>query len=299
MGADERRGVLYGIIAYLIWGLAIPAYFMAVRFAGPLEVLAHRLVWSVALLAVLLVITRQLLVFRNLTSRQWGWLAISALLLSINWLVFVWAVFNDHMLDASLGYYINPLVTFLLGALVLDEQPSPLQWLAVGVAALGVGHELLVLGRVPWIALTLAVSFALYGLVRKRLGVPSVPGLAAETLWMFPAAVGYLLWHYTLAEPVPTGYTATEWLLLSVGGFVTVAPLLAFAAAALRVRLVILSFLQYLSPTLTFLLAVGVYGQVLLPGQLVTFGCIWLAVLIFTLGGRYHRQPDQMRESGQ
>ena len=291
MTAEERSGVVYGIAAYSMWGL-VPLYFMAVRFALPTEVLAHRIAWSVLLLGVLLVTTRQLGAFLRLSRRQWAGLALSSLLLATNWLVYVWALFNGHMIETSLGYYINPLVTVMLGVLVLAERPSRLQWGALAIAGAGVGWELLVLGRLPWVALSLAGCFGLYGLVRKLLAIPSLPGLAAETLLLLPMAVAWMV-HLYGSSPAPLAiYRPEQWVLLAVGGLVTTLPLLAFAAAAMRVRLTVLGFLQYLSPTVGFILAIAWFQEPLRPGQLVTFGCIWAALVLFTLDGLYHRRQS-------
>lgn len=289
MTRDQRTGVIYGIAAYSIWGL-VPLYFMAVQYASATEVLAHRVAWSVIILGVLLLVTRQLGTFLSLSGRQWCGLALSSVLLSTNWLVYVWGLFNGYMIETSLGYYINPLVTVMLGVFVLSERPSRLQWIALAIAGLGVGWEIAVLNRFPWVALSLAFSFGLYGLVRKLLGIPSLPGLAAETLMLLPFSLGWLV-HLYGADPDPLAiHQPWQWALLGVGGIVTIMPLLAFAAAALRVPLTILGFLQYLSPTLGLILAIFVFDQKMHPGQLFTFACIWCALLMFSLEGLYDRR---------
>lgn len=286
MTSEERKGVLYAFVAYGIWGL-VPLYFMAVRYASATEVLAHRIVWSVILLLMLLVITRQLSTFLALSRRQWAGLAVSSVLLSINWLTFVWGLFNGYMIETSLGYYINPLVTVLLGVFVLSERPTRLQWLALVIAAGGVAFEMIGFGRFPWVALSLAFSFGLYGLVRKLLQIPSLPGLAAETLILLPFAVGWMFYLYGGLDDPLAAYEPGQWLLLGVGGLVTILPLLAFAAAAMRVPLTVLGFIQYLSPTIALVLALAVFKEPLREGQLVTFTCIWLALLLFSGEGLY------------
>jgi chloramphenicol-sensitive protein RarD len=290
--AEERRGVVYALIAYGIWGV-VPIYFMTVRFAAASEVLAHRIVWSVLLLGVLLLVMKQLDSFLNLTRRQWAGLALSSVLLSINWLTFVWGLFNGYMIETSLGYYINPLVTVLLGVVVLAEKPSRLQWLALLIAAAGVAHETLGFDRFPWVALSLAFSFGLYGLVRKMLAIPSLPGLAAETLLLLPLALAWMVHLYGGLDDAIGTYRPAQWLLLGVGGLVTVLPLLAFAAAAVRVPLTLLGFIQYLSPTLALVLAIVVYREPLREGQLLTFACIWTALLLFSLEALYDRRINK------
>lgn len=294
MTAEERHGVLYGVVAYLIWGV-IPIYFMAVRFASAPEVLAHRVVWSVILLAGLLFFMGQLRSVTLLPRRLIFGLAASSLLLSSNWLIYVWALFHERMIETSLGYYINPLVTVMLGVTVLAERPSRWQWIALAIAGVGVGYELLVQERIPWVALGLAVSFGLYGLLRKQLGVASLPGLAVEVMWLMPAALAYLAWNYFEDGKLVVSHTSGQWSLLAVGGLVTILPLLAFAAATLRIPLTILGFLQYLSPSIALVIAIAVYDEQLRPGQLLTFSCIWLALLIFSGEGLYDRRRLKRR----
>ncbi len=288
MTAEERHGVLYGAGAYLIWGV-IPIYFMAVRFASAPEVLAHRIVWSVILLAGLLFVMGQLRSVTLLPRRLIFGLAASSLLLSSNWLIYVWALFHERMIETSLGYYINPLVTVMLGVTVMAERPSRWQWIALAIAGVGVGYELLVQERIPWVALGLATSFGLYGLLRKQLGVASLPGLAVEVMWLMPAAMAYLAWNYFEDGKLVVSHTSGQWWLLAVGGLVTILPLLAFAAATIRIPLTILGFLQYLSPSIALVIAIAVYDEQLRPGQLLTFSCIWLALLIFSGEGLYDR----------
>lgn len=297
MTPEERSGVLYAFTAYGIWGL-VPLYFMAVRYASATEVLAHRVVWSVILLAGLLLATRQLGVFLALTRRQWLGLTASSILLSMNWLVFVWGLFNGHMVEASLGYYINPLVTVLLGVFVLAERPTRLQWAALLLASAGVAWEVFGYGRFPWVALSLAFTFGLYGLVRKLLAIPSVPGLAAETLILLPFAIGWMLHLYGGLDDPLAARSPGQWALLAVGGLVTILPLLAFAAAAMRVPLTLLGFIQYLSPTLAFILAIVVFKEPLHDGQLATFACIWAALVLFSAEGLYDRwKPGKHRST--
>ncbi|MBM4202638.1 MAG: EamA family transporter RarD [Gammaproteobacteria bacterium] len=296
MTAEERSDIVYALIAYSICGL-VPIYFMAVRYADASEVLAHRIVWSVLLLDVLLVVMRQLDAFLSLTKHQWVGLVVSSMLLSVNWLTFVWGLFNGYMIETSLGYYINPLVTVLLGVFILAEKPTRLQWLALLIAAAGVVHETLGFDRFPWVALSLAFSFGLYGLVRKMLAIPSLPGLAAETLILLPLAIAWMGYLYGGLDNPLSAYSPGQWALLGVGGLVTVLPLLAFAAAAIRVPLTLLGFIQYLSPTLALILALVVYHEPLREGQLITFACIWTALVLFPLEALYDRRINKRREA--
>jgi len=291
---EERHGVIYGVVAYLIWGV-IPIYFMAVRFASAPEVLAHRIVWSVILLAGLLAVLGQIRLVVQLPRRLVFGLGASSLLLASNWLIYVWALFHGRMIETSLGYYINPLVTVMLGVAVLAERPSRWQWIALAIAAIGVGHELLVQDRIPWVALGLAISFGLYGLLRKQLGVASLPGLAVEVLWLMPAALAYLAWNYFEGGKMIVSHTSAQWSLLAVGGLVTILPLLAFAASTMRIPLTILGFLQYLSPSIALVIAILMYDEHMRPGQLLTFACIWLALLIFSGEGLYDRHHRHHR----
>ncbi len=246
----------------------------------------------VVLLALVL-IRRQLASVRHLTRGKVFWLAVSGLLLSVNWSAFVWALLNERMIETSLGYYINPLVNVLLGGLFLGERLRPWQFAAVLLAGFGVLNELLAVGVFPWVGLTLAFTFGFYGLVRKKIAVDSVVGLGVETLLLLPLAVGYLLWLTVLGEGSLAAGEGSEVALLSLGGPLTVIPLVAFAAAALRLPLTVLGFFQYLAPSITLLLAIFVYGEPFTSSQVVTFGCIWLALVIFTTEGLYQQRRQR------
>ncbi len=285
----DRVGVGFALAAYLFWGFA-PIYFKLLIFSEPIEIVAHRVAWSVLILAVLIVVRRQLTTLRKLSRQQIGWLAVSGALVSVNWMVFIWALLNDRMLETSLGYYINPLVTVLLGGLFLGEWLRPVQTLAVLLAAFGVVNEIVAVGILPWAGLALAFSFGLYGLVRKRLAVDSAVGLGVETLLMLPIAIGYLACGWSTGEGVLVRGDTRQVLLLAAGGLVTVFPLVCFAAAALRLPLSTLGFIQYLAPTITFLLAIFVYEEPIRASQFLTFGCIWVALLIFSTESMYYQR---------
>ncbi len=293
----DRQGVWFALAAYGLWGIA-PVYFKLLGFADPTEVVAHRVVWSVVLLAVVITVRGGWGTVRALTPSQLGWLAVSGLLISGNWVLFVWAVFNERMLDASLGYFINPLLNVLLGVMFFREWLRPAQRIALVLAALGVANEIVAVGVVPWVGLTLALSFGFYGLVRKRLAVGSAVGLGMETTLVLPLAAGYLLTAAAAGEgSLALGHPA-ELALLAAAGPVTVLPLVCFAAAAVRLPLSVLGFFQYIAPSAMFLLAVFVYGEPFRPTQFVTFGCIWTALVIFSWEALYHQRRLQRHLAG-
>lgn len=274
-------GVAYALGAFGLWGL-FPLYFKAVATIPAPEVLSHRILWSALFVALLLVLLRQwpavavAMRDRNTLLRLLG----SALLIALNWLVFIWAVANDRVLEGSLGYFITPLVSVLLGRLVLGEALSRLQWFAVALAAAGVGWMLAGVGRLPWVALVLAATFGSYGLARKTTSVGAAPGLFVETLLLLPLAAGFLLW---LGDGgVFTHVSLRIDLLLAAAGLVTAVPLILFAQAARRLRLASVGLFQYITPTGHLLLAVFVFGEAFTPDHAVTFGCIWLALAMYS-----------------
>jgi chloramphenicol-sensitive protein RarD len=286
-----NRGIGYAALAYVCWGL-FPLYFHLLADIGPVEVVMHRTLWSlVFLLGVLLV------------RRQWGWLpqvaaqpkvlaafAASALLLSVNWLTYVWAVTSHHVLDSSLGYFMLPLVNVALGFFVLHERPRKGQWLAVAVAASGVLWLWVQAGHPPWIALTLALSFGFYGLLRKVAVLGALEGLALETLMLAPLAavvLAYMTWQGHSAF-VQDG--SGHLLLLMLAGPLTAMPLLLFAAGARRISLTTMGILQYISPSLQFMLGVWLFGEAFQPARLIGFALIWAALLVYSVDGwRFNR----------
>lgn len=286
--ADCRRtraGLLYGLGAYLAWGF-IPAYFKLLADVPPLVVLAHRVVWSVAFLSLLLTLQRKWGEVRAALRRRRTMLALlcSTVLIATNWYVFIWAIDHGQLLEASLGYFINPLVNVLLGVVVLRERLTLGQLAGLALAAVGVANLTLGAGGIPWIALSLAVSFAFYGLLRKTAPVAPLAGLSIETAILFPIA----LLVVTGALPVPASHhggelTRTTYALLSAAGVITAVPLLWFAAGARRLRLSTMGFIQYLAPTCQFLLAVLAYHEPFTRRQLVSFGLIWAALAAYTL----------------
>ena len=287
-----RSGIIYAALAFFCWGL-FPIYFHALGEVPPLQILAHRMLWSLAFLMVLLVL-----------RRDWKWLHIvrqprvffsfvlSAVLLSANWLVYIWSVTNHHVIEASLGYFINPLVNIVLGYLILKERMRPLQWAAIGVAALGVLWLTWQAGTVPWIALFLALSFGGYGLLRKTAALGALEGLSFETIVLFPLAAGYVIWLTVQGQNVfiNTASDTTRWLLIMAGPL-TAIPLLLFATGARKIPLSILGLLQYLSPTLQFFLGVWLFKEAFSADRLVGFALIWAALALFAGEGLLRRQP--------
>ncbi|MBY7872965.1 EamA family transporter RarD [Vibrio fluvialis] len=283
---NAKKGVILAISAYTMWGIA-PIYFKAISSVSALEILSHRVIWSFFLLAALLHFGRQwrsvVSVFRD--KKKMVYLLTTALLVGGNWLIFIWAVNANHMLDASLGYYINPLLNVVLGMLFLGERLRKLQWFAVALAAIGVAIQLVVFGSVPIVAFSLAITFGLYGLLRKKVGVNAQTGLFIETLVLVPAAAIYLL---RIADSATSSMLANDWhlnLLLISAGIVTTLPLLCFTGAATKLKLSTLGFFQYIGPSLMFLLAVLVYGENFSADKAITFAFIWSALVIFSVDG--------------
>lgn len=283
---EKVKGIYYALLAFVIWGL-VPVYFKALEHVQPLEVVAHRIIWSAIFLALILLVSKRLVdVIRLLrTPSLLGGLFFSALVISVNWLVFIWAVGQDRIVETTLGYFINPLINIVFGFFVFSERLRPLQWLAVALAAVGVIYQLLLFGRLPWVALVLAVSFASYGVLRKKIKIDAVGGLFIETLWLAPIALFYLFY---LAQSEDLQFlaegTATSWLLVAAG-IVTSVPLLAFAAGASRISLSLIGIIQYLGPSIAFLIAVFYYGEPMDLQRLVTFLCIWTGLLVFSVEG--------------
>jgi chloramphenicol-sensitive protein RarD len=281
-----NRGITYAALAYAAWGL-FPLYFRQLAGVGAFEIVLHRVAWSLLFLVAIL-----------LWLRRWHWLAalrqqprvlgacaVSALLLSCNWLIYVWAVMNGRVLDASLGYFINPLVNVLLGFFVLHERPRSAQWLAVALASCGV-LWLAVLGpQVPWVGLAIAISFGLYGLMRKTAALGALEGLTLETLLLAPVALGMLGWSTWQGSGGLAGHDGTTLAWLVGVGPLTAVPLLLFAAGARRIPMATLGLLQYLSPTLQVLLGVWLFGESLSGARLTGFALIWLALALYSLEG--------------
>jgi chloramphenicol-sensitive protein RarD len=277
-----NRGILFALGAYLSWGL-FPLYFRQIATIPALQVVAHRTLWSLAFVAAVLLVTGHLKWLREVSGATWRRFAVSAALIAVNWLTYVWAVGHGHVIDASLGYFINPLVNVALGFAVLHERPRPVQWLAVGLAAFGVLWLTVAGGRLPWVALVLAASFGLYGLMRKTAALDALEGLALETLILAPLAVVGLGWWWQAGDLA--GQTAVDWAWLIGTGPVTAGALLLFAAGARRIPLATLGIVQYVSPSLQFLLGVFLFREPMDATRLIAFGFIWAALVVYSAEG--------------
>jgi chloramphenicol-sensitive protein RarD len=287
---EARLGLAYALLAYGAWGL-FPLYFRQVAHIEPLQVLAHRVFWSVPFLALLILLTRRAAELRAVVAsgRTMLTLVASTATIAVNWYVFIYAIATRQVLQCSLGYFINPLVSVMLGMLFLKERLRPLQVAGVVLAAAGVANLAISAGQLPWVALTLALTFGLYGLIRKTTAAGPMVGLMVETSLLFPFSVwliGRDLW------PAGGSYGLTSYLWLSCAGVITAVPLLWFAGAARRLRLSTIGFLQYIAPSVHFLLAVAVFGEKFTGTHLVTFCFIWSALAMYSVDSwRALRQP--------
>ena len=278
----DRRGMALGVAAYLLWGV-FPAFFHLLGAAAPTEILAHRVLWTLVLMAVILSVVRGWGALQSLPPRVWAMVAAAAALIAVNWGLFIYATTVGHVVEVALGYYIGPLVSVLIGVLVLRERLRLLQWVAVGIATgavlvIAVGDH-----RVPWLGLGLAVSFATYGLIKKTVPLPATASLTAEGVVLAPLAAAYLVFLQLAGTATLTGHGAGHVVLLVLTGPVTAVPLLLFGAAARRIPLTTLGTLQYLAPTLQFLLGVVVYGEDMPDERWIGFGLVWLALSLFTV----------------
>jgi len=297
----RRRGVGYGLAAYGLWG-AVPIFWPLIKRAGALEILAHRIIWSLVICVILL-----------LTAVPRGWwsrignrrhlplLAAAAAIVSVNWGTYIWAVNHGHVVETSLGYYINPILSILIGVIFLHERLDALQWVCVGLALAAVIVLTVDYGRPPWVALVLATSFATYGVIKKQLNAGAVDTLTVESAVLTPVALGYLL-YLQLVGSLTFGHLGwAHSLLLVASGIVTVVPLLFFAAAATRLPLSTLGLLQYVAPTLQFLLGLLYFGERMSPGRWIGFTLVWIALVILTAHGvrtarASRREPEAVPE---
>ena len=290
-----NKGILNGLGAYALWGL-FPIYWKLLHQVPALQVIGHRIVWSFVLLMLVILLTKQWQEFRSaaFTPKTLGIYTIAAILLSINWLVYVWGVNAGFIVETSLGYFINPLLSVLLGVVFLRERLRPAQWIPVGLAAAGVIYLTVAYGRLPWIALSLAVSFGIYGLVKKLAPLGSLYGLTLETAIVFPIALLYLL----VVDFAGTGAFLHEGVLINIlligTGIVTSIPLLMFASAARQIPLTVVGILQYIAPTMQFLIGVFLYQEAFDQSRLIGFSLVWLALIIFWLENYLaNRMPAQ------
>lgn len=291
--SQEVQGYIYAVLAFSFWGL-VPIYFKLISSVTPSEILAHRIIWSVVLLFGIVLVSKQFGAFKLLIRdvSKIKYLILSSLLVSTNWLVFIWAVSHNMITESSLGYYINPLVNFMLGIVFFKDRPSFWQQIAIALAFLAIVYQVISIGSVPIISLALAFSFAFYGLIRKKINLPSVSGLYIETLILFPVALLYFLFLVSTGENafvIPLN--GVSYLLL-LAGIITVIPLLWFNAAATKISLIHIGFFQYIGPTVSFLLAIFVYNEPMSKEKLVTFILIWIALLIFSVDAYFKKDRE-------
>ncbi|MFF8591486.1 EamA family transporter RarD [Streptomyces sp. NPDC015220] len=294
---ERRTGLVNGFAAYGMWGL-VPLFWPLLKPAGAVEILAHRMVWSLAFVAVALIVVRRWAWAGELLRqpRKLGLIVVAAAVITVNWGVYIWAVNSGHVVEASLGYFINPLVTIAMGVLILKERLRPVQWAAVATGAASVLVLAVGSGRPPWISLCLAFSFATYGLVKKKVNLGGVESLAAETAVQFLPALGYLLWLGAHGDATFTSEGAGHAALLASTGVVTAVPLVCFGAAAIRVPLSTLGLLQYLAPVFQFLLGVVYFHESMPAERWAGFALVWLALTMLTWDGlRSARRAARLR----
>lgn len=294
---SHHGGLPYALAAYAIWGF-VPLFFKLVASVAPVEVLAQRIIWSLPICFVILTFRRQV---GDYLAALKDWRALrmliaSSLLIAVNWLVYIFAIFTDHVLAASLGYYLNPLINVMLGMIFLGERLSRLQMAAVAIA--GVGVAILLAGALDtlWISLTLALTFGIYGLIRKIVPVGSLPGLTVETTVLMPAAILAAGWYLWRADGTGFGSSMSISLLLMAGGVITAVPLLLFATAARKMSYAALGFVQYLAPSIVFLLSLFVFNEPLKPVQLLCFLLIWTSIGVFSFDMWRRMRADRMIE---
>lgn len=294
MAADERStartGFIYGLIAYFIWGF-FPIYFKQLQHLDPLEIVSHRISWSLLFLAILIVAKGEITVIRRVLSdrRALLYLLFTSLLISTNWLVFIYAVGKGEILQSSLGYFMTPLLNVLLGVVILRERLRPWQVVSLVFAIIGVGVQVLVVGKLPVIALILAATFGLYGLLRKIAPVEALSGLTVETGMLALPAFCYLLFTGYSNGGHFIGRLPQDMALLPLAGVLTAVPLILFAAAARRLRLTTIGFLQYITPSLHFLQAIFIYREAFDTPHLISFCCIWCGLVIYSIDSRFGR----------
>lgn len=298
---NNSAGIAFGLGAFILWGL-IPIFFKALSHVQAMEFLGHRMVWSFLFLVFLLFFRRSIPQLITEIGQAFAdkklmlMLLVSALLISTNWLVFIWAISNDKVVEASLGYFINPLMNIILGMVVLGERLSRVKQLSVGLAAVGVLYMVIEGGEFPWIALYLSTSFALYGLVRKKAKIGPVIGLWIEMLILLPFAVTYLIYLNLTAQPDMVSHDDVTLVLLVVSGAVTTIPLVLFTSAAQRLPLSTIGLLQYIAPSITLFLAVFLWNEPFTLTHTVAFGCIWGALVMYTLDSFLPGRKKVMRQ---
>lgn len=280
--SEHKKGLIYGILSYSTWGF-FPLYWKMLQHVSPVEIMCHRMFWSMVFMTILFIgIKRYKIRSCVKSARQWLTLLVTGALMATNWGVYIWAVNNGHIVQSSLGYYINPLLNVLFGFLFLKERLNKVQSIALILAVVGVSYFTIDYGQFPIISIVLALTFALYGLVRKKTNVEATVALTVETIYMSVPALAYLAITFAMGNNALNDFHLPTALLLAFGGVVTAVPLLWFGKAAERIPLSTMGFIQYLSPSLQLLLGVVVFGEPFTTAHLVCFSCIWLGLILFT-----------------
>ncbi|MEK4130110.1 EamA family transporter RarD [Solibacillus sp. FSL W8-0474] len=285
--SEQKKGILFAMGAYFMWGI-VPLFWKQIDHVGSMEILVGRVIWSFVFTALFILIIRQYketiadikILWKN--KKNFILLFIAAVVVSINWGIFIWAVNNEHLLQASLGYYINPLISVLFGLIFFKEKISKATTVAVLIAAFGVGYQAFLGGTIPWVSLALALSFASYGVIKKKIPLDATRGLAIETLFILPIAI---ISYIYLMQTTEIAFMHVDWktnLFLIGSGIVTAIPLIFFAKGAQKIPLYLMGFIQFLSPTISLLLGIFLYKEPFTTTEFVTFLCIWLAVFIFS-----------------
>ncbi len=285
--SELKKGVILAIGAYLMWGI-IPLYWKQLQHVGSVEILVGRVIWSFVFTVLFVLLIRQYkqmiadikMLWKN--KKQFFLLFVASVFVSLNWGIFIWAVNNGHLLQTSLGYYINPLISVLFGLIFFKEKISRATAVAVIIAAIGVGYQAILGGTIPWVSLALALTFAFYGVIKKQIPLDATRGLAIETLFVLPIAVGIYIYLMKTSE---IAFMQVDWktnLLLMGGGIVTALPLVLFAKSAQKIPLYLMGFIQFLAPTISLMLGIFLYKEPFTLTEFITFVCIWLAVFIFS-----------------
>lgn len=289
--SEQRRGFLFGLSAFVVWGL-FPLYWKLLDDTGAVELLAHRIFWSMVTIAGLVAVRRRFPQLKAVWAdpvRRW-WLVLAAVLITFNWGTFIWGVTNGHVVETSLGYFVTPLFTVMLGVIVLSERLRPAQWTALGIAGVAVLALAIDYGRPPWIALILTASFGTYGLAKKKAGAPAIEGMAIETAVVAPVALGVLVALALRGDGTVVAHGWWYTALVMVSGSVTALPLLLFGAAATRISLITLGMLQYITPVMQFAFGVLLYHEAMPPMRWAGFALVWLALVVLTWDGLAHRR---------
>jgi chloramphenicol-sensitive protein RarD len=296
---DANRGALAAATGFFIWGL-VPLYWKQLAGVNPVELITHRIVWSLVFLLAVIAWQRNIPELRNAfkSRRLVGLNLLSSALLATNWTVYVWAVNNGHVIESSLGYFLVPLFNVALGSLLLHERLRPLQWTAIGCAALGVGLLLFRAGHFPWIALVIAGTWAGYGLLKKRSELGAITGLTVETLLLFPLALGLLLWWHHTGAGALGRVDARQHFFVLIVGVVTAVPLLLFSFGAQRIRLTTLGLLQYLAPSVQFLLGYFLYREPFDAARLQAYGLIWCGLALYSADGFWAQRRLLLKSVG-